>query len=80
VHERQAGESKHKAKRRPPALMLSLFAIRESGTCQTVCKAKFAQKVLASFHFAKTFCTNLAQRRNFVKTDFNGIGITTAEN
>ena len=54
-----------------------LFATRESSVCQTVCKAKFAQKVFASFHFAKTFCANLAERRNFAKTDFNGIEIMT---
>ncbi len=29
VHERQAGESKHKAKRRPPALMPSLREINK---------------------------------------------------
>ena len=78
VHERQAGRIEAQSQTTaPPALMSSLFAIRESRTCQTVCKAKFAEKVFASFHYAKTFSANLAERRNFAKTDFNGIEITT---
>jgi hypothetical protein len=47
VHERQAGESKHKAKRRPPALMLSLHVIKEkswSFESYTILRAKFQLK------------------------------------
>jgi hypothetical protein len=78
----EGSESAHKANApQPPRSCVSLFAILEkSSFCQTVCKAKFVEKVFASRCFAKPFSTNLAERRNFVKTDFNGIEITTTEN